>query len=79
MENTEEFFKYCDVKGRLYWEDSVRPCPHPGVIKKYGFRGKVQVCVEVCKKCRYSERDPHFDGYSCTFADCFGKSVKRKV
>ena len=68
MEDQEDFTRYFDIKGRQYPDVSVRPCPHPAVIKKYGFNGHCNVSVWVCKKCNYSERDPHMDAYGCTFA-----------
>ena len=58
---------HCDVTGKMFSPVSVRDCPEPHVIKRYGIGGKCKVSVWICKKCRYGRRDDLCDGWRCAY------------
>lgn len=57
----------CDVTGKMFPPISVRECPEPHVIKRYGLGGKCNVSVLICKKCKYGKRDDLCDGWGCVY------------
>lgn len=46
---------------------SVRSCPHPAVIGRYGRNGKAQVCWLICRKCQFGEKGKYDGGIKCTY------------
>jgi len=58
---------WCDVTAHNYSPVSVRECPVPSVIRKYGVGGKCKVSVYICRKCRYGRRVEMFDGWRCGY------------
>ena len=56
-----------DVLGREFAAVSVRSCPHPQVIKRYGTGGVANVSVYTCKKCRFHEEFPLHYGVGCAY------------
>lgn len=56
-----------DVTGRRFADVSVRRCPCPAVINKYGTGGVCNVSVYTCKKCKFAVRMDFFEGYKCRY------------
>ena len=56
-----------DVMGMRFADCSVRRCPHPSVIKRYGIGGVCNVSLWTCKKCKYVIRETLFEGYRCGY------------
>lgn len=46
---------------------SVRNCPHPSVISRYGRGGICQVSYMVCRKCRFARKCEHDGGIKCGY------------
>ena len=57
----------CDVSGHLFKPCSIRQCPEPHVIKRYGTGGVANVSVWVCRKCPYHQNQKLFGGVSCRY------------
>lgn len=55
------------VLNRMYASCSVRSCPHPAVIAKYGNGGAATVSIYTCRKCKYVERARLYEGYGCSY------------
>ena len=55
----------CDVTGNTYPSISVRECPSPAVIKRYGTGGVARVCVHVCRRCKFAITFPYYGGVGC--------------
>ena len=55
----------CDVSGYSFSSISVRECPEPNVIRRYGSGGVAHVSVYVCRKCRYAIPCKFFGGLTC--------------
>lgn len=55
------------VLNRYYADCSIRECPHPKVIERYGTGGVATVSIYTCKKCKFAERARYFDGYGCGY------------
>ena len=43
-----------EVIGKSFPTVSVRPCPHPNVIKRYGIGGVANVAIWTCKRCKFA-------------------------
>ena len=56
-----------DVNGNLYSPVSVRSCPEPHVIARYGTGGVANVSVWTCKKCKYRREYEFFGGLGCNY------------
>lgn len=59
--------KQCYVTGYTVIDASIRNCPHPSVISRYGRNGKCQVCYMVCRKCRFARKDSMSGGVFCDY------------
>lgn len=57
----------CDVTGKMFAPVSVRSCPEPHVIKRYGVGGECKVSVYICRKCRFGRREKLLDGWRCVY------------
>lgn len=68
----------CDVTLKQFPHFSVRECPHPGVIKRYGTGGVAHVCVYVCFKCKYARRFRFFGGVGCSYGMGQGVQGRKK-
>lgn len=56
------------VDGNYYREESVRQCPHPGIIKKYGqISGVVNIHFTRCRKCKYAITFRYHGGVKCGY------------
>ena len=69
----------CDVTGRTYAACSVRECPEPNVIRRYGSGGKAHVSVYVCQKCKYAVHYQFFGGLSCELDEKYQAYKNRPV
>lgn len=58
-----------DVIGKTFSHGSVRSCPHPGVIKRFGMGGVANVSVWTCRKCRYVIKHKWIGGVSCGYPE----------
>ena len=58
-----------DVIGREFADCSVRSCPHPGVIKKYGLGGVANVSVYTCRRCKYHTETEYYFGVGCGYME----------
>ncbi len=56
-----------DVIGKTFTPGSIRQCPEPHVIKRYGVGGIANVSVYTCRKCRYVINHKWFGGVSCGY------------
>lgn len=56
-----------DVIGKMFSPGSVRSCPEPHVIKRYGVGGRANVSVYTCRKCKYHEDVKWFGGVKCGY------------
>lgn len=56
-----------DVIGKRFYSGSVRSCPEPHVIKRYGIGGVANVSVYTCRKCRYAISHKWHGGLSCGY------------
>lgn len=56
-----------DVIGKMFSPGSVRSCPEPHVIKRFGVGGRANVSVWTCRKCRYHEGMKWFGGVKCGY------------
>lgn len=56
-----------DVIGKMFSPVSVRSCPEPHVIARYGIGGVANVSVWTCKKCRYHRDYKYHGGISCDY------------
>ena len=56
-----------DVIGKTFAPISIRQCPHPEVIKKYGVGGVANVSVWTCRMCRHRIEDKYYGGVSCGY------------
>lgn len=56
-----------DVIGKTFTPGSIRQCPEPHVIKRYGVGGICNVSVYTCRKCRYVINHKWFGGVSCGY------------
>lgn len=61
--------KKCDVTGYTMIDQSVRSCPHPQVIAKYGRNGRCNVCWLACRKCKYGKKGEYDGGIACRFPE----------
>ena len=59
--------KRCDVTGYTVIDASIRNCPHPSVISRYGRNGVCKVCYMVCRKCRFARKDDMSGGVFCEY------------
>ena len=56
-----------DVIGKEFAACSMRTCPEPHVIKRFGTGGIANVSVYTCKRCKYRiEYKTHF-GVGCSY------------
>lgn len=62
-----------DVIGKSFSPISVRSCPEPHVIAKFGVGGMANVSVWTCRKCRYARRYKLHGGLNCDYG--LGQSV----
>lgn len=67
MESGEEFKVRDDVIGRRFPRESIRACPHPAVIKKYGTGGIAKVSIWTCKRCQYGLQSKFGDLVGCGY------------
>ena len=56
-----------DVIGREFAAVSVRSCPHPKVIQKFGLGGVANVSVWTCKRCKFHTKHKLFEGWGCSY------------
>ena len=56
-----------DVIGKVFAACSVRQCPEPHVIARYGLGGIANVSVWTCKKCRYVIKTPFCGALGCGY------------
>lgn len=56
-----------DVIGKSFSAVSVRSCPEPHVIKRYGVGGVANVSIYTCKRCKYHTTEKWFDGVGCSY------------
>ena len=56
-----------DVIGKEFAPVSMRSCPHPKVINKYGVGGVANVSVYTCRKCRFAIKEKLFGGVRCGY------------
>lgn len=56
-----------DVIGKSFASVSMRSCPHPKVISKYGVGGVANVSVYTCRKCRFVIKEKLFGGVRCGY------------
>lgn len=56
-----------EVIGKSFPTVSVRPCPHPNVIKRYGVGGVANVSVWTCQKCRFGMRSKYGGLWGCDY------------
>lgn len=56
-----------DVIGKEFCEISVRKCPEPHVIKRYGTGGVAHVSVWTCRRCRYVKTYKWHGGVGCGY------------
>ena len=61
--------KQCYVTGYTVIDASIRNCPHPSVISRYGRNGKCNVSYMVCRKCRFARKDTMSGGVFCEYAN----------
>ena len=59
----------CGRCGLLLPEISVRRCPHPAVLTRYGQGKSVKMCIYCCSKCSFSKRDGLNPGLGCSYKD----------
>lgn len=57
----------CHVTGENWYPTLVRPCYHPLIIKKYGYAGKCNVCIYVCRKCQFRQEDKYSGLLRCSY------------
>ena len=55
----------CDVTGKRFPKFSVRECPDPAMIKRYGVGGVCNVAVWVCYNCKYVKQFNHTGAVGC--------------
>lgn len=58
-----------DVIGREFADCSVRSCPHPRVIAKYGVGGVANVSVYTCRRCKFHTEDKLCFGVNCGYME----------
>ena len=58
-----------DVLGMSFDPISIRRCPHPEVIKRYGTGGKAYVSVLTCRKCKFHESVKWIGGSKCKYEE----------
>lgn len=56
-----------DVLGRTFADCSVRQCPEPNVIRRFGMGGVANVSVYVCRKCKFRKEYELHGGVGCTY------------
>ena len=56
-----------DVLGKEFHDISVRSCPEPHVIQRYGTGGEAKVSVWICRKCKYSVTYKDHGGVGCSY------------
>lgn len=59
--------KKCDVTGYECIDASIRSCPHPSVINRYGRNGKCNVSYMVCRKCHFAVKCEFDGGIKCGY------------
>ena len=69
MDDERKRTEICDVTGREYYACAVRKCPHPAVIERYGHKGQANVCIYVCRKCKFVKGYENFGGISCRYGE----------
>ena len=57
----------CDVTGHMVTPGAIRKCPEPHVIARYGVGGVANVCVHVCRKCKYHVDYKWHGGVGCKY------------
>ena len=57
----------CDVTLKRFPHYTVRECPDPEMIRKYGTGGIANVCIYVCYKCKYARRYRFHGGIGCSY------------
>ena len=67
MESGEEYKVRDDVIGVRFPRDSVRSCPHPAVIQRYGTGGVANVSAWTCRKCRFGTRSKYGGLWGCNY------------
>ena len=45
----------CDLTKRVYPLYMTRKCEHDALLTMYGRKGKLRVCMDICKMCPYHE------------------------
>lgn len=56
-----------DVIGKPFAETTMRQCPEPHVINRYGVGGVANVSVYTCRRCKYRKEYKLHGGVSCTY------------
>lgn len=56
-----------DVAGKMFSPGSIRQCPEPHVIKRFGVGGIANVSVYTCRKCKFHKDYQHHGGVGCTY------------
>lgn len=58
-----------DVIGKDFPPVSVRACPEPHVIARYGVGGVANVSIYTCRRCKYHQNEKYFGGVRCVFKE----------
>lgn len=56
---------FCSVSKKKFSPGSLRNCPHPETIRRYGENNRV--CWYVCNKCKYKVTVPMMGGLKCGY------------
>ena len=64
----------CDVSGHLFAPCAVRQCPEPHVIERYGTGGVANVCIYVCRRCKYKVTIQYCGALGCGYG--LGKGIQ---
>jgi hypothetical protein len=57
----------CNVTNKLFAPCTIRRCPEPHVIARYGVGGVCNVSVYICRKCKYKKKDPLCGALECGY------------
>ena len=56
-----------DVIGKRFAPCTIRSCPEPHVIARFGVGGIANVSVHTCRKCKYRKEYKFHGGLGCTY------------